>query len=496
MVLRRLQSLRDERGIALVLALIVMAGLAAGLTTVIIAGSSSGRTSERASADQQAYNYAEAGVNSAMAALHASGVNALDDTALPEPPPGANAHRDDYEDGYVLWGGTFDPVTQAWTITSIGYAHNRSSVGQVDRKRTLTASTQVQPSLTQPVNNAVWNYIYAWGQGGATYCDVDILNNVTVSAPLYVEGNLCLKNGAHVTEISNSPPTPSNVVVKGKVQFSNQTSLGYPGAKISEAHLNTCGTSLTSQHSCTTSDPVYANVFDNDYNGVSPPIPDWTTYYESGSPGPYHPCDAASAVNAPVFDPDHVQDLATNGNAGTLDLTPSTSYTCKTTGGELSWNASTKVLTVKGVIYFDGNVAVTNGAVDDYNGQATIYATGTFTINGKMCGERKADGSDCEFASSGWNPNEEMLIVVAHGDDGSGNSVIFVNNAKWQGGVYCENTLDFVNNAVVEGPVLAGYVKFSQNVSATPFPVIDTVPVGAPGNPNVYADPQPPVITG
>jgi len=492
--MRRL--LRDEDGIALVLSLIVMAALAAGLTTVIIAGTSSGSTAVRASADQQAYNYAEAGVNSAMAALHAADVNALDDTVLPPPPPDAGAHRDDYDDGYVLWGGTFDSSTQSWHITSVGYAHNRSSVGMADRSRTLTATTVVQPSLTQPVNNAVWNYIYAWGTGGATNCDVDVANNVTVSAPLYIEGNLCLKNNARIAEVSNSPPTPANVVVKGKVQFSPGTGLGYSNAKISEAHLNTCGTSLTTVHNCTTSDPVYAKVFDRVAPGVTPPLPDYASYYSTASPGPSHPCDAATALNPPTWDNDGTLNLATNGSAGTLNLTPTQSYTCKTSSGELSWNATTKVLTISGVIYFDGNVSVTNGAINEYNGQATLYATGVFSLNGKMCGKRNAAKTDCDFAASGWNPNTEMLIVVAHGNDGLGNSVTFFNNARWQGGIYCQNTLNFNNNAVVEGPVLAGYVKFTNNVTATPFPVINTVPLGAPGNPNVYADPQPPVVTG
>ena len=491
-----MRRLRGEDGMALVLSLIVMAALAGGLTTVIIAGSSSGRTSVRASADQQAYNYAEAGVNSAMAALHASGVNALDDDVLPPPPPDAGAHRDDYANGYALWGGTFDPNLKTWTITSVGYAHNRSSVGMPDRARTLHATSVVQPSLTQPVNNAVWNYIYAWRTGGPNACDVDILNNVTVSAPIYVEGNLCMKNNARVTETSNSPPTPANIVVKGKVQFSPGTSLGLSNAKISEAHLNTCGTSLTTQHNCTTTDPVYARVYDRIPPGVAPPIPDYTGYYANASPGPSHPCDAATAVNPPTWDNDGTLDLATNGSAGTFDLTPITSYTCKTSNGELSWNASTKTLTARGAIYFDGNIAVTNGDLNEYDGQATFYATGTFSLNGQMCGERNAAKTDCDFAASGWDPNTDLLIVVAHGNDGYGNSVTFFNNARWQGGIYCQNTLNFSNNAVVEGPVLAGYVTFTNNVSATPFPVISNVPLGAPGNPNVYADPQPPVVTG
>jgi leader peptidase (prepilin peptidase)/N-methyltransferase len=42
--------------------------------------------------------------------------------------------------------------------------------------------------------------------------------------------------------------------------------------------------------------------------------------------------------------------------------------------------------------------------------------------------------------------------------------------------------------------ILGGFMV-TNNVSVVPFPVIDTVPLGAPGNPNVYADAQTPVIS-
>ena len=32
----------------------------------------------------------------------------------------------------------------------------------------------------------------------------------------------------------------------------------------------------------------------------------------------------------------------------------------------------------------------------------------------------------------------------------------------------------------------------TNNMTAKPFPIITTVPIGTPGNPNVHAQPQPP----
>ena len=67
-------------------------------------------------------------------------------------------------------------------------------------------------------------------------------------------------------------------------------------------------------------------------------------------PGPTWNCDAATKSGpVPVFDNNSTLDLAIGGSVpGTFDLTPGTSYTCKTLAGELSWNAATKKLTVEG----------------------------------------------------------------------------------------------------------------------------------------------------
>jgi hypothetical protein len=107
-----------------------------------------------------------------------------------------------------------------------------------------------------------------------------------------------------------------------------------------------------------------------------------------------------------------------------------------------------------------------------------------------MCGKRNAAGTACDI--SNWNPNTEMWIIAAHGNNGSGYSVVFPNNSEWEGGIYSVNSIDLSNNATIQGPMIAGNATFSNNVSTRPFPVITSIPLGAPGNPNVYAQPNPP----
>lgn len=517
---RILRRTAEERGIALVLALLIMAALAAGLTTAIVVSSSSGRTSTRATADQLAYNAAEAGINLAMSSLHASNTNALNVDALPTTTTNFPIGCTSDCTGRVTWGGVLNTTTSTWTITSTGYSRNTASPNLPDRWRKLTATSYVQPDLSQDVNNQVWNYIYAFGTNTATSCDVNIDNNVHVYAPVYAEGNLCLQSNATIDGKTSNPPTPVSVVVKGRTAFYNSASGIGPNQQVVEAHLaNGCGGSgFSNLHTCNPNSPVrdniHAGTFDTSPTSVQVPYPDFNNYYSQANPGPMHPCETTTKLNAPVFDSDTNLNLATNGNApsnsgaptaNTLWLTPdSYDYTCKgfaqdgTLVGQLSWDHLARKLSVSGVIYFDGNIYISGTSY--YVGQATLYITGAMNLYGRMCGGTVSNG-DCVYnpgQAGGWNPNTTMLIVVAHGMDATGDSVDFsnANGAHWQGGLFSQNSLTFKNNAVVEGPIISKFLHFTNNVSAVPFPVIDTVPLGAPGNPNVYANAQPPVVSG
>ncbi len=161
--------------------------------------------------------------------------------------------------------------------------------------------------------------------------------------------------------------------------------------------------------------------------------------------------------------------------------------------GMLVWNSTTKTLTVKGTIFIDGSISLTNGTLNTYNGQATLYLSGVFYQNNstKFCGG--VSGSDCAFAA--WNPNNELLTVVTNGSGGgagTGNGISVDNNAQFQGGLFATYDVAFSNNARSDGPIVGRTVKFSNNVQNDQFPTITTVPAGMPGNPEVYAQPNPP----
>jgi Tfp pilus assembly protein PilX len=507
-MLNRLRDrLHDERGIALVLALMTMTVLTIVAGTTIYYSTSSEHTSSRSKAADSAYRLAESGINNAMATLGYSQTNALSPTALPNSESVATSQS--YATGTAKWWGTLNSDTKMWTIYGKGFVQSPIA-NTATVTRTLSATMQVTYSYQQPVNTQAWNYVYLTAKGGANTCDFLLDNNVEFDAPLYMEGNLCLNNNATIREDLASPKIPVSIIVKGKVAFANGTSVGISTTNtVSSAYIvGGCGTTLSNVHTCVPAptsghDPLYVagGGFSTVAPAIDPPSVDWVNdgWYANASPGPLHGCTTTSGT-PPVFDggpaPNDTQQNLTapyaNGSGGTVNLTPAASYTCKTTAGELSWNATTHTITINGVIYIDGNVTIGDGAVDEYNGQATMYVSGYATIGGTMCGKRNATNTDCDF--SAWDPNTEMWILAAHGDDGSGNSVVLPDSTgdRWEGGIYATNAIGVANNGTIEGPIIAGTFKTNNNFVVEPFPVITSVPLGAPGNPNVYAQPNPP----
>jgi hypothetical protein len=131
--------------------------------------------------------------------------------------------------------------------------------------------------------------------------------------------------------------------------------------------------------------------------------------------------------------------------------------------------------------------------MNTYNGQATLYLSGTFRATGSLCGA--VSGSSCSVAN--WNPNTEMLTIVAEGDGGQvnpGDSILIDNNYWYQGALFAKNAVEFGNNVNIDGPVVGSQILLSNNLTTNSFPTIDSVPTGMPSNRTVYAQPNPPEL--
>jgi Tfp pilus assembly protein PilX len=483
---------RNERGFALPLALLVMVTTSAIIVTAITTTSSTGRTANLGKAAVGAEALAEAGINNAMAVLANPSNYAFNPQLLP-------SRTTTYNEGTVTWSGTLDPNTAYWTITSVGSVQNPTSTGFLTRR--LTATSQVVPTLSSPLNTLAWNYIYARQTGNT--CDMTIGQTVQISSPLFVNGNLCLQNSAKVTK--------GPLVVGGSLTQTNNNSVGTGSTPINSVVVGgTCSKGGTTQNPCLGTPPV--NIFATTFTRTLPSIPaptvDWNGWYLVANPGPYYPC-ATSSGTPPVFDtgqgspPGSAVYRNNSLNSGTpFNLTPASSYTCTTVAGELSWNAATKVLTIKGTVFIDGSATIQNGSINSYSGFGTIYLSGTLLVkNSSMCAVKTANGSTC--TASGWISDSAMLVFVVNGNGGMGgvasqvgvaNGVELVS-AYLQGAVYATSAIDISTTSQVDGPLDGSTVLLGQSTQSS-WPVFTIVPAGMPGNPVAYANPQRPSYSG
>ena len=515
--------LREERGFALVLALAVTVVLSMTVVTVVESARSNQRSATMSSGRAAAYNLAEAGVNNAMSVLRLPTNNALDKyvfcadaASLPTLPC---KRTDTYSAGKVTWYGTLfqNPAagTAYWDLYSTGYVRN--PFGGADYQKTIRATIPVVPVTTQPLNNPSWNYIFSRAPGsGVAFsgCDMTLANSVDVTAPLYVMGNLCLQNTA---TISKGP-----LIVKGSLdQQATQNHVGAAGAEINEAHIGKgCRYKTQASHNpCVygaggttpVRDNIWATILDATPPAVTAPTVLWNDWYLNASPGPYYPCAAPQtgepanpsfAFDNPVgvaSDTDANKLAFKNDNQGVANLTPASSYTCKTVNGQLSWDYPNKILTVSGTIFIDGSAKVDIGGTVRYKGQATIYTSGTVLVkNTSLCGY--SSGPSCTVGS--WDSTQDLLGWVANGNGSvpadnqvsPGDGVQFVSS-YFQGAVYATNVIDIGTTAIVDGPLDGSTVILGQSSNST-FAGFTFVPVGMPGNPTVYALAQLPQITG
>ena len=77
---------------------------------------------------------------------------------------------------------------------------------------------------------------------------------------------------------------------------------------------------------------------------------------------------------------------------------------------------------------------------------------------------------------------------------GTGNGILIDNNAQVQAGLFATHDVIFANNSRSDGPIVGNTVHLANNVQNDQFPTITTVPAGMPGNPDVYAQPNPPQL--
>ena len=488
----QISSLRDERGIALVLALMVMVVLSIVTTGVIYYTQQSEHQSTYSRSGDAAYRLAESGLNNAMAILGNSTTNAATQAALPSTE--ATASSQSYVTGTAKWWGTYAAASTTWTVYGEGIARNPDGTGG-NIVRTINATVQLTAMLSQNPNNSIWNYIYSTGTGHT--CDQTLQSSVTLKISLYVTGNLCTQDSSAMAP-ATAPPSPAppvNLYVGGTYTSISSSHIGASGTGNAINQAIIVG-GCNGHSPCKWNgggDPVWATTTASTATSsqlFTPPVADFAGWYQNANLGPKSPCTTTSGT-PPVFENEVTNPTRNNSVPGTFNLTPSSSYTCKSATGELSWNASTKVLTVNGVIYIDGS-ATSTANVASYTGEATLYLSGTFTMtnSSQFCGA--VSNNNCDFTN--WNPNSNMLIICAANMGNAANAISLSSSGRYQGGLFASNSssISISNSEQFEGPVIGGSLSLVQSVQAFPLPVITNIPPGAPTSNNVYEQPQPP----
>ena len=417
-----LRRLRDESGMALVLALMTMTVMTITAGTAIYYTTATQHESAQAKANDAAYRLAEAGLSNAIATLGDPNGDATLSTTLKSSE--ATADSKSYSSGTSKWWGTYDSTNKQWSVTGKGIVTNPSANTSA-QVRTLSVTVPLLAALTGTLNTHAWDYIMSTGTGDPSGCDMNVAdgsnvgNPVNVNSRLYVMGNLCLGNtNGSIGNVVTGP-----LVVKGQIKnLQSSSGVGTSAAKINELHsVGGCRTGLSGTvHSpCVNgTDRMYATLIDSVATVVTSPTVDWAGWYTNAKPGPTSGCTTTNTGTTPTFDNNGVRD---NSVSTVFNLTPSSSYSCvngpaNNPNGVLSWNATTKLLTIFGTVFIDGSMIAGNGVQNQYNGQGTIYLSGTFrmTANTELCGS--VNGANCEFST--WNPNTELIGIVANSSAG------------------------------------------------------------------------------
>jgi type II secretory pathway pseudopilin PulG len=409
---------QDERGIALVMALIVIMVLAIVLTTVISLTASGSRDASRTNAGQKALAIAEAGLNNALAQI---GPHYPSDTggdgAWVSGPSGS------FNGGTVSWTGAFSGSD--WTITGTGTVPNPTGPGATSITRTVSALLHVSQVTTQ---QKLWG-IYS--DDPNAQCTA-LAGNVSVNVPIFVRnclsaqgtfsGNFEAPDGHTYTpdaKIWDPPPykdssgttvftggssahTVSVEVVHG-LSFQGGAAAGTAVAGTTDHRL--AGVDYGSPTCCQMA--VHALTESNSPTvAATLPTLNASTLYSGTSWGA-----AACTLTGGATNP--FDTSAPRNNTGGNLFPGSGSYNCSLTDStgkahSIAYDASTHAFSITNSWFIDSDVTFPNTTIN-YTGQGTLYIDGTVTLNSqsKLCAS-----SDCQS----WDPtnsaNPNLLIVA------------------------------------------------------------------------------------
>ncbi len=500
-LLRRL--VRDESGVALVMALGIMVVMAITTAGILIAGTANQREAFVSDNARQAFGIAQEGLANAEGMLYSA-------AASHTTPPSGSQNLTDLPGAtgtdcttskicgsfYASVGG--DGVT--WTMTGTGTVNG------------VTRVVSAQANVPTPVvssETAVWNYLYADGTGACTTWN----GNVNVAVPILIRGDLCLGGSQSFTGATLE--VGGNVTVTGSAKIGSSASpIQTLKVGLTSTSTNTCNSVAPGTGACNgRTSPIYASTvgegvdtppsmpcigqpYSWDQNCTGANNGTWTTLYSTYNNQASLP---KSGCPANLFDNDTTLNNSDTSISSVMfgpsyDCTlGSTSSPCVSGGPavcEIKWTSSTRTLYVNGEFYFDGSLNISGNVT--YTGKASFFFTGGVGTSGSpsfCAASAKSGNTTC---TSAWNTNQDVIIMdAACWANSTGSSlttsgcVSLGGGTTAQFGVYCVTNYSTAGGASNMGPVLANTLTLGGGAQ-TLIP-LQYFPPGTPlENQNVY----------
>jgi Tfp pilus assembly protein PilX len=493
---------REERGISLVLALLITTALTISTAALATLVTSNEHAFGRDRQEALGFNTAEAGLNYAIAYLaQTSDPNgaAAANTQVPSQAGPYVAFSSTRPTSYTTFGASTPQGTgsgewwaektgaHTWTIWATGLSPD----GKVIRELSQKVLSTTQPGTFEPASLA-WSYGLFVSNPGPGCFTPQGTADITIS--VYVNGCIKVSGSAGIQEPTTSTGNTIKVFALTSISVTGSAEIGKSTKKIkSITALNCTDGNGKSAANCSQADT--AHVHSNQYNGtgaaLTKPAVNADTVYAKADwkNGPV--CTTTGGTSFPVFD----NDTTRNTGAPNPNLFPGNDYDCiiyatsahsGTPVGTLKWENGPKHLTASGTIFFDTNLQVSNGAASYTAGtSATIYVDGTVTMNGNaaLCGPPATpSGSTC--TGGPWQGTQGAIVIAALNHNNASpawkaNGNVEYDVAAYVIGLYQNNGGATVTGPVVTDTALVAGTGNSSDVSDPP----DTAPGGKQNTP-------------
>jgi len=452
----------SESGQSLVLAMVIMSALTISIGAVISFTTSNETQFGRDRQAARAFHVAEAGVNDGIAVIAKNDSSNSLATSSRLPASGTypitldGASGTYYMQKYAAGSSQCTSVslsssTPCWIVYGTATSPNGKVVRAI--QETIKWKTQTEDE------SSLYDYgLVVFNQGGSCVNTFGTVN-LTIQK-VWIGGDFCPKGN-----VSLMPPADNTglVYIGGQFQGTNNTSIGSSSLRYASADIvGGCSVQGKTQ---ICSDSANSNVWAVSTPSVDPSTlqkPDInasSVYAEGNWSSPT--CSTGSFT----FDSDSTM----NGTTPTTTLMPSTaSFNCTVKDssgnvvGQLTWDNSTKAMTISGTIWIDGNVNFSNSGT--YTGNGTIYVNGVVggASNITVCGPANTTPSGYGCPGT-WQPTSGELGIVVVNPSNVGTAFSRTGNGELDILVFVNQGYANTGGTAVMGPVVADSATMGGN---------------------------------